>query len=248
MSTVPKASNFFVACFKIGILKYIFKSLEDCMGISQNKFHSEDVFTHSMVAGDSISCKHPLLKLATYLHDIGKPQTKQWNHENRDFQFLRHENDGAVIIKKELTNLSFSNSEFSFITDLIENHMSFQLSTPKATRKTLRRINGKMTICEMIRFKIADRKAKFLNGVNTPLEIFMIKDMIGKIEDVLIKKEPFNLKDLAIDGFDVMNTLKIKPGPIVGVMLERLFEKVIEDPELNTKEKLLDLLLDEIPY
>jgi hypothetical protein len=105
-----------------------------------------------------------------------------------------------------------------------------------------------MTICEMIRFKIADRKAKFLNGVNTPLEIFMIKDMIGKIEDVLIKKEPFNLKDLAIDGFDVMNTLKIKPGPIVGVMLERLFEKVIEDPELNTKEKLLDLLLDEIPY
>lgn len=248
MSTVPKASNFFVACFKIGILKYIFQSLEDCIGIAQNKFHSEDVFTHSIFAGDSISCKYPLLKLATYLHDIGKPQVKEFNSEKQDYTFLRHEDIGAGIIKKELTDLAFSNNEVDFITSLIENHMSFQLSTPKATRKTLRRINGKITICEMLRFKIADRKAKFLNGVNSPLEISQIKDMIGKIEDVLIKKEPFNLKDLAIDGFDIMNTLKIKPGPIVGALLEKLFEKVLEDPELNTKEKLLDLLLDEIPY
>jgi tRNA nucleotidyltransferase (CCA-adding enzyme) len=51
----------------------------------------------------------------------------------------------------------------------------------------------------------------------------------------------FSLKDLAIDGNDVMAELGIPPGPRVGQILNELFERVTDDPQLNTREHLLEL-------
>lgn len=248
MSTIKQASDFFITCHKIGALQYIFPALEKCIGVSQNKHHSETIFRHCMLAGDSVSCKFPLLKLTAYLHDIGKVEAKTFSMSKYDYEFLEHEDKGAKIVRKELENLKFSSKETDFIVDIVQNHMSFHLSSPKATRKTLRRIFKKFSICDMLRFMIADRKAKLVEGVNNPFTISQLKSMILSIENILVKNEPFALKNLAIDGFDIMQALKIQPGPLVGSLLNNLFEKVLETPEFNTKEQLLDLLKDEIPY
>ncbi|HXV13653.1 MAG TPA: polynucleotide adenylyltransferase, partial [Candidatus Krumholzibacteria bacterium] len=48
--------------------------------------------------------------------------------------------------------------------------------------------------------------------------------------------------DLAVDGNDVVRETGIRPGPKVGAMLEALLERVTDDPALNTRERLLDIL------
>jgi tRNA nucleotidyltransferase (CCA-adding enzyme) len=66
--------------------------------------------------------------------------------------------------------------------------------------------------------------------------------MLVSIRGVMNRKEPFNLKDLAVNGHDVMNKLNIPPSPKVGQILNGLFEQVIEDPTLNNRDKLLGLM------
>jgi len=48
-----------------------------------------------------------------------------------------------------------------------------------------------------------------------------------------------------LDGYDVMKVLGAKPGPIVGDSLQFLFEKVKENPDLNDRETLINILKEE---
>ncbi len=54
--------------------------------------------------------------------------------------------------------------------------------------------------------------------------------------------QPLKLTDMVIDGTDVMKELSLPPGPLIGKILQTLFEEVIENPENNTKEYLLGKL------
>lgn len=242
MSTVQKASKFFQSMREIGILEYILPSLNNCIGVAHNRFHKEYVFVHNMLCGNSISCKYPLLKLAGYLHDIGKPNTKVYNTKDDDFNFISHEIEGAILAELDLTILKFSNEEVEYVSNLIRHHM-LSSKTPKSCRKILRKLDE----CDIywkdfVRFKIADRKAKIGSD---RFSIEEIKDKVRNFKYVIAKKEPFNIKQLAIDGFDVMLELKINPGPEVGKILNQLFEIVLEDPEMNEREKLIKLMKGE---
>ncbi len=57
----------------------------------------------------------------------------------------------------------------------------------------------------------------------------------------------FTVRDLALDGHDVMALLQIGPGPAVGRALAYLLDRVLEDPTLNTRERLARLLLEDPP-
>ncbi len=57
-----------------------------------------------------------------------------------------------------------------------------------------------------------------------------------------VQKEPFSIRDLKIDGTDVMKELNLKPGPKVGEILEKLFKEVVEKKIENNKETLLNNL------
>ncbi|EFK96743.1 hypothetical protein LDC_1218, partial [sediment metagenome] len=61
-----------------------------------------------------------------------------------------------------------------------------------------------------------------------------------RIKQVLIK--PFEINDLKIDGNDVMKTLKLKPGPKVGLILKKLFDEVLDDAKKNQRDHLLKRL------
>ena len=55
-----------------------------------------------------------------------------------------------------------------------------------------------------------------------------------------VQKQPFQIKDLKIDGNDVMKILKTKPGPKVGEILKKLFDHVVEGKIKNERQVLLD--------
>ena len=137
---VKNASTFFGALHTIGALKLILPSLNSCFGHEHGNHHVENVWEHCMIAGDAISTKYPLLKLAGYLHDCGKP--KAFNPETK--QFLRHEFEGAYAANEELAILKFSNEEIEKVHGIISCHMyAVQKMSLKATRKFVKRLDEK---------------------------------------------------------------------------------------------------------
>ena len=234
---IQKASKFFIACYQIGILKYILPSLNDCIGVTQNKYHSEPIFYHSMKVGDSISTKYPLLKLAGYLHDVGKVTSKEFNTEKNDYQFLMHHRDGAKLAKSELMNLKFSNDEIDYVYNMIRYHMRNIPENSRGYRRTLNVfLENNIEYKDFLRIKLADKRGKY---PQTHYEIGELKTTLTKFKSVIDNKQPFGLKDLAINGHDLMS-IGIKVGPEMGKILNELLNKVIDNPEINTKELLLE--------
>jgi hypothetical protein len=58
---------------------------------------------------------------------------------------------------------------------------------------------------------------------------------------VLRENAAITAKDLAINGRDLMNELELSPGPHIGIILGELLETVLDDPEKNSRQELLDI-------
>lgn len=231
------ASSFFISLNEIDALQYVFPSLNACINHSHG-IHIEDVFTHSMLCGDAIRSKHkPLLKLAGYLHDCGKPVSYKLD-ENGKESFIGHTKTGSKLAERELTELKFSNEEINYITTLIRFHMRLHvIETSKAMRRLIKLLDeAKVPIKDLMRLKLADTKANLIKGRMNMLEV---KKLISKVKQELNRKEfEHPLANLQISGYDVMRLCNIKPGPEVGIVLDFLKMIILENPELNQKDIL----------
>lgn len=236
---LPKPSLFFMALYDIGALQYIFPSMVPCAAHVHGKHHREDVFTHLMICGDHITPRRPLLRLAGYLHDVGKPTS-----HTADGKFIGHELESANIVNTELRKLRFSSEEVESVVNLVLCHMfpihdkARQVVGKKAFRKFLSKLNEvEVSFDDFLRLRIADRKANLAKGAFTLREI---RGIYKQYFTVINEKPPFSIKDLAINGKDVMEVKFISPGPEIGRYLKELFEYVLEyGPEANTRNNLI---------
>jgi tRNA nucleotidyltransferase/poly(A) polymerase len=238
------AGMFFSSMNNIEALQHVLPSLANLVGMEGGKHHKEDIFIHSLIVGEAISKNKPLLRLAGFLHDVGKkPACKK---EKRTITFIDHEYYGYDLVRKDLLQLKFSNQEIKYVTNLVKHHMrSLNInSSPKSVRKLLYDLKkDDVYYMDWLRLKIADRAANLSKHRYTRKEI---KAMILKLEKELIdtKTSVFSLKDLAINGNDIMTTLNISPGKDVGLVLKYCFTLVTNDPSVNTKEYLLNKALE----
>lgn len=237
------ASRFWYTLFETGILEKILPSLAACWRHPHGKHHFELIHEHMMLVGDAISTKCSLTKLTGYLHDIGKPTAYSINN---GVNFIGHDKIGSEILKAELFNLRFSKFEIEHISNLTKLHMQdFRDLKPKSIRKLLKRLNdNNINQTDFFRLRVADRTG------NLKKNKFKISELKKHIKD--FDKEiygnnnilPLSLKDLAINGNDVMSTLNIKPGPKIKQILNDFLELVIENPELNTKDILISKIIN----
>lgn len=231
---IQKASRFFEALKLIGLLDYIFPKLDECYRHPHGKYHTEDVFEHCMICGDSITTKDPILKLAGYLHDVGKPES--YNPVKQ--QFLFHEIIGAKAIRENLKGLKFSSDEITKICGLTKLHMNaVQKMTPKAIRKLLKKFNdAEVDVRDFLRLRMADRKA------NLARENFTItewKEMHKILTDEIKPDLPFRTHDLAIQGGELIKMFNLKPGPIVSDLQKCLLCFVVEEGEESNEKEIL---------
>jgi len=227
------ASRFFNALHEIGILRNVFPSLEKTIGFEGGDYHKETVFEHNMLAGDHISPRYPLLKLAAYLHDVGKPEAFKEGH------FLEHEDIGADIVRKELEAMRFSNDEILCVTNIIKVHMNLISNlTPRASRRLLKRLaDHGISFFDFLRMKMADRAGNLAKD-NRPFSHLVA--LVRKFNNINI---PDKVTQLALNGHDIQEILGISPGREVGKILNGLLEFVLENgEEFNTKEKLTELV------
>ncbi|MBI2506835.1 MAG: HDIG domain-containing protein, partial [Candidatus Colwellbacteria bacterium] len=107
----------------LGLLKSIIPELREGIGVTQNKHHIYTVWEHNLLALDYAVKKNYSLevRLASLLHDVGKPRTKAG--EGPDSTFYNHEIVGAKMTKAILTQLHFSNKIIDYVTHLVRYHL-----------------------------------------------------------------------------------------------------------------------------
>ena len=97
----------------------------------------------------------------------------------------------------------------------------------------MRRV-GPECIAELFDVRMADALG---NGTRDP-DPRRLEAMARRINRVLAEATALSVRDLAVDGDAVMRALGLPSGPRVGQVLERLLEEVLEDPTLNTPDRL----------
>lgn len=222
------------------LLDHILPELIEGIGISQKRpgrHHVDDVFTHNILSLKFCPSKDPIIRFAALLHDVGKPKV-MGKDENGLVIFYNHEVAGAKEAREICDRLKFSRKERDKIVNLIRWHMFTvdEKLSDAGIRRFIRRI-GVGNVKDMMDLRIGDR----LGGGTQTAESWRLKLFKKRIEDQL-KPLPFSINDLAIDGNDIMKELKIKPGPKIGEILQKLFLEVDEDLSKNRKEFLLKRL------
>jgi tRNA nucleotidyltransferase (CCA-adding enzyme) len=233
-----KPSKGFTLMRKTGLLKRILPELLEGYGKRQNDFHRYTIYRHIMETVDSVE-PDPVLRLSALFHDIAKPRVRK--KTNRRWRFLRHAGASVELTKQIMTRLRFSNDVIARVTHLIGNHM-FEYKrelTERALRRLIKRV-GQDNIDALIDLRSADDLAHgWGRGFEADLDAFS-----ARINSLLNQSPPLTVADLAVNGDDVMTLLGMRPGPEVGEILERLVALVIEKPEFNQKDTLLEFLKD----
>jgi len=219
-----------------GLLKVVLPELDRCYGVDQNRYHIHDVYYHSLYACDAAPKDKPLIRLSALLHDIGKVKTRR-EGPGGDYTFYNHEVIGARQVRKILRRLRFSNSDMDTVNNLVINHMFHYTDdwSDGAVRRFMRKV-GVENIQELFVLREADRVGNgSRSGLPEPIRILQ-----KRIDRVIEAENAISVRDLDINGNIIMELLGIRPGPVIGTVLNDLLELVLDDPEMNQREILVE--------
>jgi putative nucleotidyltransferase with HDIG domain len=218
-----------------GLLRVVGPELARQRGIPQAKIPGDDLWDHTCRTTDAASPALrdglPLARVAALVHDIGKPATFADGH------FVGHETVGAELATAWLEGLRAPRAFTARVANLVRHHM-FAYGpewTDAAVRRFLRRV-GVDDVEELLDLRAADNV-----GSGLPADAEGLDELRRRCREQVAAHAALELGDLAVDGDDVMRALGIGPGPAVGRLLDALLERVIGDPMLNERGRLLAL-------
>jgi tRNA nucleotidyltransferase (CCA-adding enzyme) len=232
MVAADPPSAAFAILAETGVLEHSLPELAAQRGVPQDKITGHDLWGHSMATVDAaaaLDSENAKLRLAALLHDIGKPPTFADGH------FIGHDEEGARMADALLTRFAYPRREIDHVTALIRNHMfSYEKRwSSAAVRRFIRRV-GRGLVDDVIELRRADNV-----GSGLPADAGHTDELQARVAAELEAGSPLTLRELAVDGNDLIAGLGIAPGPKVGELLERLLGSVISDPSRNTRERLL---------
>ena len=215
-----------------GLLEVFIPELMLAVGVKQKGHHIDDVWNHLLKTLAGCQSQHPITRLACLLHDVAKPMVMKGEGEARTFH--NHEVVGARVAMKVAERLKLSKVEREMLFRLVRWHMftASELQTDRAVRRIIRNVTPEY-LQELVAMRRADRVGSGAKETSWRWEL--LKKRFDEVQ-----KQPFGVKDLKVDGHDVMKILKIKPGRRVGEILDKLFAQVEEDPKLNEREILVE--------
>ncbi len=250
-----------------GLLEFLFPFVKELKQVPPNAHHHLDLFHHSLETvkqiqqiyncSDDIIKKHlekvdfggfsrlAHLKLAGFMHDIGKFSTWFIEKETGRHRFYKHEEIGAQMCPQILKNLAFSNKQISYIKTIIKNHMyaTMVVCSPQLTDKIMMRFVRKAgeDAIDMITIAKSDR----LSALGPEITKEIVEEnltMLTKLQDFYIKSLD-NIKPLPklLDGNEIMEIFNINPSPLLGEILNELHEAQING-DINSKQEAIDFV------
>jgi len=215
------------------LLSDIIPELEEGVDVGQNLHHTFTVYEHNLRALMHCPSRKLEVRLASLLHDIGKPKTKRGNGYRSTF--YNHDHVGARMTRAILVRLRYPVSVIEQVTMLVDNHLFYYNVgevTEASVRRLIRRV-GLGNMKDLMDVRIADRLGSGVPKAK-PYKLRHLEYMIDKVS-----KDPVSVKMLAINGSDLIKGLSMDAGPRIGAVLDVLLSEVIENPSLNTRETLL---------
>jgi tRNA nucleotidyltransferase (CCA-adding enzyme) len=206
-------------------------------GVAQNRYHPEDVYRHTLQVCDGVP-PDPLLRLAALLHDVGKPPAARPHPERAgENTFHGHEALGAELCDAIARRLKLANDQRQRLCHLVGQHM-FEVTGWSAAglRRFLRRV-GREHLDDLFALRTADLRVKEQAEERLP----QLDELRRRLDAIAAERPPLRAEELAVDGHALMEHLGIGPGRRVGEILRALLERVIDDPSLNERERLLAL-------
>ncbi|MCL2441625.1 MAG: HD domain-containing protein [Treponema sp.] len=238
-----KPSQGFRLMEKTGLLELFLPELSFCRGIDQKGYHEYDVLDHSLLACDYAAANNfsHEVRLAALFHDIGKPSVRELDASGGGAQavwtFYRHEEVSADICRKIMNRFRYPNAVIDKTCHLVKEHM-FQYTdkwSDAAVRRFIARV-GEDYLDDIYRLRRADIFG--FSGKNPDYR--SLKQLVERVNKVIEAGSAFTVKDLAVTGKDLM-TIGIPSGKIMGKILKELMETVLDDPEQNTRDRLLEI-------
>ena len=243
------ASGALLKMDEFGLLEKIFPCVTEMKKVPPNTHHHLDLFHHvvetvrqieilyNKISGfekehlDAIDfggfprINH--LKLAGFLHDIGKFST--WTiEEGGRHRFIKHDDVGSKMVVPLLRNLKFSKKQIEYISCMIKNHIypSNVIVAPSLNDKVMMRYVRKMddNVVDNIILAKADRLSA--RGVDITEEIVNanISGLDKLLDFYLSKKDTLAPLPKLIDGREIMQLLNIKPSPKLGEIINAVNE------------------------
>lgn len=236
--------------YESGLTKYFLPEWDPAMTTTQeNPHHMYSVGEHilhsletintallrEMYAGDEYTRALRILRLAMLLHDIGKPQLKTIDADGVA-HFKGHPQLGARMADEILRRLKYDNDTIRNVIRLVENHED---RYPATERNLRRAINKAGEECFPLLFFVNEADCLAQSDYQRTEKLERLEQLRSLYTGILEKKQCLNIKDLAVKGRDLMDA-GISPGPEMGQILEAMLNDVLEEPEHNDKQYLLE--------
>jgi tRNA nucleotidyltransferase (CCA-adding enzyme) len=199
----------------------------------QSPYHCYDVLTHTAVAMETLA-PLPRLRWAMLFHDLGKPQTFTRDAAGVG-HFKGHSKCSEVIARERLRALRISNVTIDQVGLLVKYHGVHIDVDKKSVKRWLNRLSEPL-FRDLIAIKRGDNLAK-ASKYHSRLE--SLQRLEALLDQVIAEKACFSLKDLAVNGHDLIG-LGIKNGEEIGRILKLLLAGVIDEVYQNEKDVLIE--------
>ena len=184
-----------------------------------------------------------LIKLAALLHDVGKPARRTVEPDG-EIWFLGHEETGAVLVPAITERLKLSNREATMVERLVRHHLrpGFLSREPQLTRRAIYRFFKDLEDdgpgCLLTWW--ADRMAT--RGPQSRLD--QVDQQRARLEE-LFNAYFFTAEEVVkpprlITGHQLMDALRLPPGPMIGTLLG-LIEEAQAEGRVRSAEEALQL-------
>lgn len=228
-----------INAYELGITRIVLPEFDAMMETPQNNIHHcYNVGRHTIEVMKHIE-PVPVLRWAALLHDVAKPMCRTTDEKGRD-HFYHHPKEGAPIAHQVLRRLKLDNETIHTVERLVEWH-DYGLEgniSKKNLRKALYRM-GPDLFDNYRKLRWADMMGQ--SEYNRENNVKAYERLIQMQKEIIDAEECLSIKDLKIDGKKLME-LGVKPGPVMGEILNALLQQVLEQPELNTEERLSELV------
>ena len=231
-----------ITAYELGVTRVILPEFDAMMETPQvNKHHAYNVGEHTVRVIKEVP-KDKALRWAALLHDVAKPATHtndgQWDH------FYGHNDKGVFMAEAVLKRLKFDNALIDRVNRLVYWHDYGMGELPKLNsfRRALNKM-GSDLFTDYTYIKRADILAQ--SEYHRQDKLNNLEILKEYYREIIESRQCLTIKELAISGKDLID-MGMKPGPEMGDTLNKLLDKVLDDPGLNQRDILIKLVKEDM--